>query len=195
VVVPASVGILHPHRIAVGPVALILSAPTLAPEDILENTASRLWKRLPREERLLAAQQFWREPPTDLAATALAAVVRVRHVRPQVARSMPPDEQARAVASLSDPGEPLAAGLLVSLHLGARRSLLVTFLDALGLPHENGILKDDDDSPALGEEAARKAVAALLAAHPRDQVETYLNTLWLQDPVRWEVLEKSAGWP
>jgi hypothetical protein len=142
----------------------------------------------------VAAQQFWREPSSELAATALAAVVRVRHVRPQVARTMPPEEQARALASLSDPGEPLAAGLLVSLHLGARRALLVTFLDALGLPHEDGVLKDEDPGTTLEEGPARKAVAALAAAHPREHVETYLNTLWLQDPLRWNVLEKSAEW-
>ena len=160
----------------------------------LENTAGRLWKRVGREDRLKAAQHFWREPPQDLLGTALSALVKARHLRPQVARSLPPEEQARTLAALADPGEPLAAALLVSLHLGERRGLLTTFLDALGLPHENGLLKDEDTGAPPGDDAARTAVRALLAAHPREHVETYLNTLWLQDPERWHALEKSADW-
>ena len=97
----------------------------------LERTAVRLWKRLTREERLAAARGFFREPPPELMGSALAAIIKARHLRPQVARSMPPEEQARALASLLEPGETVAAGLLVALHLGERRALLATFLDAL----------------------------------------------------------------
>ena len=74
---------------------------------------------------------------------ALAAVVKARHMRPQVARALPPEEQARALASVLDVGEPVASSLLVALHLGERRPMLATFLDAAGLPHENGLLKDE----------------------------------------------------
>lgn len=156
----------------------------------LEKTAARVWKRLTREERVAAATHFWREPPETAAGSALAAIVRARHMRPQVARSLSPLERAESLASVLDPGEVVASSLLVALHLGDRRPLLATFLDALGLPHEDGILKDEDATPPLAEEAARKGARALLAAFPRHQVETYLNTLWLQDPDRWSVLEK-----
>jgi hypothetical protein len=62
----------------------------------------------------------------------------------------------------------------------------------VGLPHENGLLKDEPPEVApLVEDAARAGVKALLAAFPRSQVETYLNTLWLQDPERWAVLQRS----
>jgi hypothetical protein len=37
-------------------------------------------------------------------------------------------------------------------------------------------------------------VRALAAAYPREQVETYLNTLWLQDPDRWQILERASDW-
>ena len=40
-------------------------------------------------------------------------------------------------------------------------------------------------------DAARNAVSAL-ASFPRHQVTTYLNTLWLQEPERWSILEKAA---
>jgi hypothetical protein len=78
----------------------------------------------------------------------------------------------------------------VALHLGGRRSMLATFLDAAGLPHENGVLKDDAETAAVPADAAEKGIAALRAAgHTPDQIRTYLNTLWLQDPDRWKALE------
>jgi len=155
-----------------------------------EPTAARLWKRLGREERHAAAASFWKETPAEVTGMALAALVKARHMRPQVARSLPPEEQARALASVLDVGEPVASSLLVALHLGARRPMLATFLDAAGLPHENGLLKDEADEAAVAADAAGKGVAALRAAgHTPEQVRTYLNTLWLQDPDRWKVLE------
>jgi len=158
----------------------------------VESTAVRLWKRIGREERLAAATNFFREPSAELVGSALAAIVKARHLRPQVARTMSADEQARALASVLDPGEPLATSLLVALHIGDRRPMLATFLDAAGIPHEDGLLKDDAPPEPLGEDAARAGVKALLAAYPAEQVQTYLNTLWLQDPERWATLENSG---
>ena len=158
----------------------------------METTAVRLWKRIGRDERLAAATNFFREPPSELLGSALATIVKARHLRPQVARSMSADDQARALASVLDPGEPLAASLLVALHIGDRRPMLATFLDAAGVPHEDGLLKDDAPPAPLGEEAARAGVKALLAAYPPEQVQTYLNTLWLQDPERWAILKTNG---
>jgi len=161
----------------------------------LETTATRLWKRLSREERLGAARHFFQEPPQELLGSALGAIIKVRKLRPQVARALPPEEQARTLAVVSDPGEPLAASLLVALHLGERRAMLSTFLDAVGLAHEDGLLKDDEElSAPLSEEAAKKGVAALAAAFPKPWLELYLNVLWMQDPQRWAVLEQGPEW-
>jgi hypothetical protein len=159
----------------------------------LDQTATRLWKRLSREERLDAASAFWRETPQEVAGAALAAIVKARHLRPQSARSLGEEEKARSLAAVLDPGESVAAALLVALHLGPRRPMLATFLDAAGLPHENGILKEDDTTP-LSEDSARAGVRALAASYPRAEIEIYLNTLWLQDPERWAALENSPVW-
>jgi hypothetical protein len=155
-----------------------------------EPTAARIWKRLGREERQAAASSFWKDTPPEVTGMALAALVKARHMRPQVARSLPPEEQARALASVLDVGEPVASSLLVALHLGERRPMLATFLDAAGLPHENGLLKDEAEEGPVAADAASKGVVALRAAgHTPEQVRTYLNTLWLQDPDRWKALE------
>jgi hypothetical protein len=152
-------------------------------------TATRLWKSLTPDERLRAAAVFFAEPPPELIGAAIAALVKARHLRPQAARTLAPDAQARILATVLDPGEPVAQGLLVGLHLADRRPLLGAFLDGLKLPHEDGILKEEADAgPPVSEADARAAVAGL-AAFPADHVRTYLNTLWLQDPDRWRSLE------
>ena len=70
--------------------------------------------------------------------------------------------------------------------------MLAAFLDALGLPHEDGVLKEEADAEGpVPVEKARRAVAAL-GAFPSAQVRTYLNTLWLQDPERWAAVEPVA---
>ncbi|HVO13327.1 MAG TPA: hypothetical protein VMX54_21490 [Vicinamibacteria bacterium] len=160
----------------------------------LQPTATRLWKHLPPDERRRAANAFFANTPAELAAIALGALAKARHMRPQAARKLPPEAQARILASTLDPGEPLAQGLLVALHLSERRPLLGAFLDALGLPHEEGLLEEDAESaPPVTEEAARQAVAAL-SGFPREHVLTYLNTLLLQDAERWAALEHAVEW-
>lgn len=155
-----------------------------------QPTAIRIWKHLPQEDRLAAATAFFAETPSELAGTAIGALVKARHLRPQAARALAPDAQARILATVLDPGEPLAQGLLVSLHLGARRPLLRAFLDAVALPHEDGVLKEEGEAaaPPVTPEQARAGVAAL-APFPAAHVRTYLNALWLQDPDRWGALE------
>lgn len=153
-----------------------------------EPTAVRVWKRLEREERQKAASHFFAQPSEEVLGSALAAIVKARHLRPQVARSMAPEEQARALASVLDPGEPLASSLLVSLHLGDRRPMLAAFLDAVGLPHDDGILKEEADASPLDERRLRAGVETLSARFGSHEVQTYLNTLWLQDPDRWDGL-------
>jgi hypothetical protein len=161
-----------------------------------ETTAVRLWKRLTPAERQAAAEAFWKEPAQEVLGSALGVLIKARHMRPQAARALPPDAQARILATVLDPGEGVAAALLVSLHLSSRRPILTAFLDAVGLPHENGVLKDEGaaaEAP-LSADAARAGVRRLAESFPRNEVETYLNTLWLQDPDRWGVLADNPSW-
>lgn len=160
----------------------------------LHTTAIRIWKNLPPAERSAASTAFFGEMPRELAGAALAALAKARHMRPQAARSLPAEAQARILATVLDPGEPLAQGLLVSLHLAERRPLLVAFLDALRLPHEDGVLKEEAESaPPASADELRRAVGAL-SSFPPSQVLTYVNTLWIQDPARWAGLEQAADW-
>ena len=64
---------------------------------------------------------------------------------------------------------------------GVPRSGPPSASNANGEPYEGA-------NAAVDEAAAREGVRAP-AAFPPQQVETYLNTLWLQDPDRWQSLE------
>jgi hypothetical protein len=61
------------------------------------------------------------------------------------------------------------------------------FLDALGIGHENGLIKEDDVKP----DKAKLAPAAATVARefPADDVRLYLTTLLCQDPETWGGLD------
>lgn len=157
---------------------------TSAPQnDLWQTTSNKLWKTLTPEEKNMAAAEMVKDPTPLIRASVTAVVSDARKMRPIAARKLPPEVQAKIVATVRDPGEVLASSLLVSLHLGPRKPMLIAFLDALGLPHEDGVLKDDSAEP-IALESLKKACDALSSEAP-SAVRTYLNTLWLQDPDRW----------
>jgi hypothetical protein len=156
----------------------------------IETTSTRLWKRLNPQERLAAANHFWKETPQTVYGSALGAIVAARKLRPQAARALAPEQKAKVLAGVLEPGETVAAFLLVALHLGERRPLLRAFLDALGLPHEDGVLKEEADNVEINDQTIETAVGTIAKQFPKEQVEIYLNTLWLQDPERWDVVSR-----
>jgi hypothetical protein len=156
-----------------------------------EKTATRLWRRLPREDRLEASEAFWMEPPTEALGAALVAIVKARRMRPQAARALSDAAKKEALASILDPGDVVVGSLLVALHLKKRREILVAFLDAAKVPHENGLIDEKDTGDPIPDERVKAAVAAL-KGFPKGQSELYLNILWLQDPGRWGKLPELA---
>ena len=157
---------------------------TSAPaNDLWQTTSNRLWKTLTPEEKNLAAVELVKDPTPLIKASIIAVVADARKMRPIAARKLPAEVQARIVATVRDPGEILASSLLVALHLGPRRPMLIAFLEALGLPHEDGVLKDESTDP-ISLDDLKKACAALGSESP-SAIRAYLNTLWLQDGARW----------
>jgi hypothetical protein len=61
--------------------------------------------------------------------------------------------------------------------------MMGSFLDALGLKHDNGLIEDDDAKPEP--EKVAPAAAALSEKYPADDVSLYLTTLVCQDPETW----------
>lgn len=144
----------------------------------------RVWKRLPVERRQIAATAFWKDPESEpQRIEAVAAIARRLNFRPKSVLGLPLDRKARYLASLPEPSDLLVVRMLVAYHLETQRPMMSAFLDALGIAHEEGLIKDDDVKP----DAARLANAAteLRKAYPAEDVDIYFRTLLTQDPETW----------
>ena len=64
--------------------------------------------------------------------------------------------------------------------------MMAAFLDALGIAHEDGLIKEDDVKPDA-EKIARGGRPAAIAVSYRGR-GLYLNTLLCQDPETWGAL-------
>ena len=125
----------------------------------------------------------------ELYKATLAAVAQARRVRPVFLERQPRREQHSAIIStLSRPSMELAAaGLLRGWLLKKHTALLTDFLDALGLPHKNGVV---DDLPAAMDDAKlRAAVDGVLAKHPPEVVSVYLHAFYEMNETRWPNLK------
>lgn len=120
---------------------------------------------------------------------AMEAVAQARKVRPVFLERQPRAERYGAmIASLSRPHLELAAdGLIRNWLLKKHTALLIDFMDALHIPHENGVVNDlpkTVDEPVL-----RNAVEALLAKHPAEVVAVYLTAFNGMNGESWANLD------
>jgi hypothetical protein len=66
--------------------------------------------------------------------------------------------------------------LLQLLYVELEPAIQITFLDAAGVPHENGVIAKELEAPFADAEAVRRGTAAVRAQHGEDG-ERYLQTL------------------
>ena len=125
----------------------------------------------------------------ELYKATLAAVAQARKVRPVFLERQPRTEQHNTmISALTRPSMELAAaGLLRAWLLKKHTPLLTDFLDALGLPHKNGVV--DDLPEAMDDAKLRSAVDAVLAKHPPEVVTVYLHAFYEMNETRWPNLK------
>jgi hypothetical protein len=146
---------------------------------------SQLWKQLPADRRLQAAEAFWQDENAAVEqGEAIASIAQRIKFRVKSVLAMPLEKKARQLVSLSAISELVAARLLVAYHLTHQRPMMGAFLSSLGIAHEDGLIADEDLQPP--EPAAlRDAAKKLAASYPADDVALYLSTLTWQDPDTW----------
>jgi hypothetical protein len=156
--------------------------------DTTTLTPVRLWKRMTSEQRHRAALAFWRDDNIE-GDQAQAAMLIAQHkkFRPKTVVALDEERKARHFASLPNLPDSLAARALVAYHLDSQRPMMGAFLDALGIAHEEGLIKDDSAKPDAAKLAA--AAAQLAQQYPPADVSLYLNTLLCQDPETWGGLD------
>lgn len=151
---------------------------------------SQLWKQLPPEKKALAADAFWRdENGAAEQAEAIAAIAQRLKFRPKSVVALPIDRKARYLLSIAGISELLAARLLVAYHLHHQRPMMGSFLDAVGIRHEEGLIDDEDLQPPSAE-TLEAAAGTLRASYPDEDVTLYFSTLVWQDPDTWGELTK-----
>ncbi|MCC7031869.1 MAG: hypothetical protein IT179_03440 [Acidobacteria bacterium] len=150
-----------------------------------EMRPARLWRQMPIEQRVSAAAAFWQDEQAALEhAEAVALIARQIKFRPKSVLALGVEKKAKHLAGMAQVSDLLAARLLVAYHLQHQRPMMGAFLDALGIAHEDGLIKDE--SPQAPDEATLdKGVAALGAAYPKADVARYFWTLLWQDPETW----------
>src|SRR5262245_25028923 len=146
---------------------------------------SQLWKQLTPERKLEAATAFWADDNAGLEQMeAIATIAQRIKFRTKSVAALPLEKKARQLAALASVSEMVAARMLVAYHLAAQRPMMGSFLDALGIKHEDGLI-EDEEMPAPPPEKLKEAATAIATQYPRDEVALYLSTLVWQDPDTW----------
>jgi len=156
--------------------------------DLSEFRPSRLWKKMPPERRIAAAELFWAdEQSTEQQIEAVAALAAHMKFRAKSVVALPIDKKAKYLATLPGVSDTVAARALVNYHLERQRPMMSAFLDSLGITHEDGLISAEVEGPITGDRL-QAGVAALEAAFTPGDVALYLATLLAQDPDTWGAL-------
>ena len=149
---------------------------------------SLLWKQLSSDRKVAAAGAFWRDDNAHIEqAEAVAAIAQRIKFRALSVLKMPVEKKAQYLATLPGVSDIMAARLLVAYHLDTQRPMMGSFLDALGIKHEEGLIADEDvQTPAA--ETLKGAAATIATQYPAEDVALYLSTLVWQDPETWGAL-------
>ena len=156
-------------------------------DSLVTTTPARLWKKMTVTQRQKAALAFWQaDEAVDDQVQAALLIAKQKKFRPKSVLALDDERKSRHLASIPNLPEQVAARALIAYHLEAQRPMMGTFLDALGISHENGVIQEDEVKPDNAKLAP--AVDAISQAYPAEDVSLYLNTLLCQDPGTWSGL-------
>ena len=129
------------------------------------------------------------ETDKPLYRATLGAVAETRKLRPVFLERQPrPQRHATMLATLARPALDLVAGnLLRSWLLKKHKQMLADFLDALGIPHQEGVVEELPQ--AMDDAKVRAAVDALLGKYPPEVVAVYLHAFSEMNKVGWPILK------
>jgi hypothetical protein len=147
--------------------------------------AFEVWRLLTEDEQRQAAAALWSNADTKSRQPLELALAKTLKFRPKMVRHLSAEKVAgRLVRLIKDLPEPVAFQYLFHLHMSERRELMGKFLDAVGLPHEDGVLDLEEDASAPAEDAVATAGRGLLKEHGHEAL-VYLGTLWVADKEFW----------
>ena len=153
---------------------------------------AQLWKVLPPEKRLMLADAFWRdERSQEIHAPrveAMMAIARRMNFRGKSVQALPVEKRAKYLAQMPDVGDVIATHALIAYHFRDQRPLMGAFLDAVGIPHEEGLITLED-VPTPDRATVAAAIEKVRASFSAEDLEIYLRTLLAVDGETWKALE------
>lgn len=153
-------------------------------------TVRKLWKALTVAERTEALRAaFAADEQGAIALRAAQALIKAKRYRPQTVAAMNAAKLAAELAPVPIDDTTLIDSALIDLHFAHRRAMMGAFLDAAGIPHEEGRLPEDTSTLSPTPESLRAAADTLAASYPVDDVYVYFLALSLQDDRTWGALK------
>ena len=145
-----------------------------------------VWDLMTDDEKKLAAAALWDNADRESRLAIEMALAKEMKFRPQSVRKLATERVAPRLAKLAEElPEAAFFQFLFHLHMAERRALMVEYLDAVGLPHNEGVLDLPDDAEAPTAEAAAGPARDLVAKHGREAL-VYLATLAVADAEFWD---------
>jgi hypothetical protein len=125
----------------------------------------------------------------ELYRATLAAVAEARRVRPVYLEKKPRvDRHKDMIDMLSRPRMNLAAATLIRGWLITNeKTMLVDFLDSLGVEHKEGAVDNLPDT--IEDDKFKAAVDLLLSKYPKEKVTVYLHAFDEMNEVQWPSLK------
>jgi hypothetical protein len=156
---------------------------------------SQLWKQMTPAQRLAGADAFWRETENDIEAQHAEAIITLAkrmNFRPKSMQALPVERRARMLAQVSEVSDAVATRALIAYHFTTRRDLMAAFLDALGIAHENGLIKDESVA-GPSKERLIEAIAKIRESFPAEDVDLYMRTLATLDGDTWASVDDALA--
>ena len=156
---------------------------------------ARLWKELSPENRLVAAEAFWRDDQSEAGmqhVEAIVAIAKRLNFRPKSVQGLSLERRTKHLAHMPEISDAIATRALIAYHFSARRDLMSAFLDALGIAHENGLIKDETVPPPSRDRLAA-AITSVRATFAPADVALYVHTLASLDGETWAEAEAALA--
>ncbi len=160
----------------------------------MAKTFTDIWKSMPAEDRHRAAEAFWADTSMRAQQQGMLQQMAKRYnFRPKTMQNLPPARKAKMLLEIPGLAPELIMNLLAAFHLNFRKDMLADFLDALGIAHEGGFMKDSENVQPPSEESVKSAVEQLRTKYSATDIDNYLNILYLQDPEFWKGLKTTVS--
>ncbi len=145
-----------------------------------------VWDLMTDDEKRQAAAALWVNADRESRMAVEMMVAKEMKFRPQSVRKLPAERVAARLARLAAEMPATAFfQFLFHFHMAEGRELMVEYLDAVGLPHQDGVLDLPDEFEAPSEESAAGPARELIAKHGRKAL-VYLGTLAVADAEFWD---------